>query len=133
MTEGVPQFEYPSRDLEAMSFAQNYHSWIADQFRPFLGRKVAEVGAGTGSFSELLLAMEIEELVAFEPAANQYPILAELLRTHPARTRAFNSFLKDAPREYGDHLGYHMNEGDLMLYDSGPLILFGKLSRQWEV
>ena len=37
---------YFGTDLEAMSFARNYHEWIADEFRPFLGNSVAEVGAG---------------------------------------------------------------------------------------
>src|SRR3989337_1829323 len=46
---------YVGKDLEAMSFAVNYHNWILDEFRPFLGKNIVEVGSGTGSFSELLL------------------------------------------------------------------------------
>jgi len=46
---------YVGKYLEAMSFAVNYHNWILDEFRPFLGANVVEVGSGTGSFSELLL------------------------------------------------------------------------------
>ena len=59
---------YPGRDLEAMSFAVNYHRWILDEFRPFLGRRVVEVGAGTGSFSRLLLNEELDKLVLIEPS-----------------------------------------------------------------
>ena len=54
--------EYFGRDLEAMSFAVRYHQWIFDEFAPFLGPNVAEIGAGTGNFSQELLTTEIERL-----------------------------------------------------------------------
>ena len=53
---------YNGRDLEAMSFAVNYHHWILNEFRPFLGRRIVEVGAGTGGFSELLVTLQLEKL-----------------------------------------------------------------------
>ena len=65
MTEHV---EYPGRDLEAMSFAVNYHKWILSEFRSFLGKRIVEVGAGTGSFSELLAVENIESLTLIEPS-----------------------------------------------------------------
>ena len=42
--------EYLGRDLEAMSFAKNYHKWIIEEFKPYFGKNVAEVGAGSGNF-----------------------------------------------------------------------------------
>lgn len=62
-------FDYSGRDLEAMSFASNYHCWILELFRPYLGARVVEVGAGTGSFSELLLRSEPETLTLVEPSS----------------------------------------------------------------
>jgi hypothetical protein len=59
---------YPGKDLEAMSFAVNYHRWILDEMRPYLGRKIVEVGAGTGSFSEMLLAESYDSLALIEPS-----------------------------------------------------------------
>jgi len=59
---------YVGKDLEAMSFAVNYHKWILDEFRPFLGKNLVEVGAGTGSFSELLLNEKPESLSIIEPS-----------------------------------------------------------------
>lgn len=59
---------YVGKDLESMSFAVNYHKWILEEFRPFLGKKLVEVGAGTGSFSELLLAEKPENLALVEPS-----------------------------------------------------------------
>lgn len=59
---------YIGKDLEAMSFAVNYHKWILDEFRPFIGDNIVEVGAGTGSFSELLLGETPERLTLIEPS-----------------------------------------------------------------
>ena len=59
---------YVGKDLEAMSFAVNYHKWILREFRPFLGKSVVEVGAGTGSFSELLLDQQFETASLVEPS-----------------------------------------------------------------
>ena len=58
---------YVGKDLEAMSFAVNYHKWILEEFRPFLGKRLVEVGAGTGSFSEMLIGENPEDLALIEP------------------------------------------------------------------
>jgi len=66
------KFDYAGKDLEAMSFAVNYHRWILSIFDPFLGRRIVEVGAGTGSFSELLLERQLEALSLVEPSTEMY-------------------------------------------------------------
>jgi len=96
--EAVPN-EYFGRDLEAMSAAVNYHKWIVDEFSPFLGKTVAEVGAGIGSNSPLLLARNVERLFAFEPSANMYPFLEEALAGNSAITTVNDFF---SPR-YASH------------------------------
>ncbi len=60
--------EYIGKDLEAMTFAINYHNWILEEFRPFMGNNVVEVGAGTGSFSKLLLQEKLDNLFLIEPS-----------------------------------------------------------------
>jgi len=59
---------YIGKDIEAMSITVNYQRWILAEFRPFLGRHIVEVGAGTGSFSELLLKEKPETLSLVEPS-----------------------------------------------------------------
>ncbi len=59
---------YVGKDLEAMSFAVNYHKWILDEFRPYLGKRLVEVGAGTGNFTQLLAAEKPEILTSVEPS-----------------------------------------------------------------
>lgn len=68
--------DYPGRDLEAMSFAENYHQWILEEFYPFIGKSVAEVGAGCGNFTRILLKTTLEKLVACEPSEQMFPLLA---------------------------------------------------------
>ncbi|HKP67881.1 MAG TPA: class I SAM-dependent methyltransferase [Pyrinomonadaceae bacterium] len=62
------RIEYVGKDLEAMSFADSYHRWILDLMRPYVGRSMVEVGAGTGSFSELLLTLKPDSLAMVEPS-----------------------------------------------------------------
>ena len=73
---GEGRVVYEGRDLEAMAFARNYHRWILDLFRPGLGARLVEVGAGTGSFSELLLGERPESLALVEPSAEMHRRLA---------------------------------------------------------
>lgn len=66
-------FAYPGRELEAMNGASNYHGWILGIFKPFLGRHLVEVGAGLGSFSELIVAQHsCETLSLVEPSKGMY-------------------------------------------------------------
>lgn len=93
---------YPGKELEAMSFASNYHRWIVDEIAPYLGETVAEVGAGIGSVSELLLRKPIAHLSAFEPSDNMYPHLAKRLRGEPRATTVHGFF---GARQAGE--GFH--------------------------
>src|SRR5262249_8315743 len=79
------------QELEALTFAENYHRWIIDAFEPYLGETIAEVGAGIGSVSKLLLGKRIKRLFAFEPSHNMYLFLEEALRQE-ARAKAVNDF-----------------------------------------
>lgn len=99
MTTTEEQPQYFGKDLEAMSFAANYHRWIMAELAPFLGHSVAEVGAGIGSFSQLILGTGIGRLTAFEPSENMFPALAAYLETQP-NASAVNGFF--APPDGGE-------------------------------
>jgi len=70
---------YMGRDLEAMSFAENYHRWILQVFEPYLGERLVEVGAGTGEFSKLILASEFKSVSLVEPLKAMFRVLSERL------------------------------------------------------
>ncbi len=93
-----PADDYFGRDLEAMSFAVNYHRWIARMCQPWVGRSIIEVGAGSGNFTEVLLeAYKPEVISAMEPSANMYPLLERHYRGH-ASVRPCQGCLEDWAR-----------------------------------
>ena len=64
-------FVYEGKDLESMSFAQNYHEWIYDLIKNSVGSRIAEIGSGTGNFTEILLN-NYKEIHAFEPCSKTH-------------------------------------------------------------
>lgn len=88
---GAMQGTYPGKELEALSVAVNYHRWIVEEIEPYLGKTVAEVGAGVGSVSQLILEKDVARLLAFEPSSNLYPMLEENLAAEK-RARTINDF-----------------------------------------
>jgi SAM-dependent methyltransferase len=91
------EFVYSGNELDAMAAARNYYRWITDQFAPFLGPRVVEVGAGIGTVASLLLQRpQVRRLIAIEPAANTFPILAERFRNDP-RVEVVQGVLGEVP------------------------------------
>jgi SAM-dependent methyltransferase len=94
-------FAYTGRELEAMSEASNYHRWILGIFAPYLGRHLVEVGAGLGSFSDLILSQhDCETLALVEPSGEMYQQLDAHVRKMPKSPRvdAYHAnFLEAAP------------------------------------
>jgi hypothetical protein len=52
--------------LEVTRDARNYNAWVYGRARPFLGRRVLDMGAGIGTFTELALA-DGRHVTALEP------------------------------------------------------------------
>lgn len=88
------------RDLEAMSFAPNYLRWILQHFSPHIGTRIAEVGAGVGNFSRLLLEKDPEMLILLEPSLNLFDEL-KVRTSADVRVLAYNGTLP----EYSETLG----------------------------
>jgi SAM-dependent methyltransferase len=61
---------YFAEDLEAMDSASNYYNWMLSAFRPYIGQRILEVGAGSGNFSTRLLEQQPELLTCLEPSEN---------------------------------------------------------------
>jgi len=69
-------FLYAGTELDAMAEARRYRAWILSYFKPFLGKHILEVGAGNGTFSQLLFEeSKGARLSVQEPAANLLPLL----------------------------------------------------------
>ena len=65
-------FVYEGKDLESMSFAQNYHNWIYENIETELGNKIAEIGSGVGNFTEFLLRNDHARIDAYEPCTKMH-------------------------------------------------------------
>ena len=78
--------EYVGKDLEAMSFAVNYHRWIFEEISVYLGKNIIEVGAGIGSFSQMLLESDPDTLTLVEPSG-MYEQLAAAFAEDGRRTK----------------------------------------------
>ena len=127
---------YPGKELEAMSSAENYRHWIVGTFTPYLGKDVAEVGAGIGSISRLLLEQPIERLAAFEPSANMFPHLAEAVRADSRVTavhgvfdasqagRGYDSVLYVNVLEHVEHEREELAAAHAALRPGGHLLVF---------
>jgi SAM-dependent methyltransferase len=83
---GAPSWRFSeqtlSLELATVQTLVNYHQWIFDEIQPFLGQRVAEIGGGIGTFSELLLRHHVtasprRSLRVFEPARPLYTALKE--------------------------------------------------------
>ena len=87
-------YDYPGRDLEAMSEAVRYHRDILRIFSPHLGNRILEVGAGSGNISELILERQPAHLYAVEPSDRMCEILRGRLRGN-LNTSVHHSLLSD--------------------------------------
>jgi SAM-dependent methyltransferase len=146
-------FSYSGYELDALQEARNYYSSITNAFRAYLGQRIVEVGAGTGTFANHLLnAAPGSWLTLIEPADNNFPILQRRFATNE-RVRLVKGYLSDAIgtnqadaivavnvlEHVDDHEGF-VSQASEMLRDGGYLlifvpalpVLFGSLDEQFE-
>jgi SAM-dependent methyltransferase len=88
--------------LGAMECAPNYHNWLLDEFKPYFGKNIVEVGSGTGSITKKLLENNIEKLFSIEPSEMVYQQLTLSVNSYlqeinsPVSFHGINTFLVDA-------------------------------------
>ena len=88
-------FEYFGSDLEALSSAHNYNNWIYSGFSGYVGNVSAEVGAGIGNFSELVLQSNtLKRLFLLEPSQNMFKLLEKRFKDN-CRVITKNTYLSD--------------------------------------
>lgn len=104
---------YDGKDLEAMDFAENYHRWILEIFKPYFGKHLAEIGAGTGAFSQLLLETNPESLNLVEPSG----MFVELEKNLRADSNSTNiTFHRNIFTQISKELEVTANRPDTIFY-----------------
>lgn len=96
------QTQYFGRDLDVMSLADNYYSWVLSEFQPYIGKHVVEVGAGIGTVSEMFLDMNPESFVAVEPSDNMYPLLEQRFKDR-LKVRTIKGFFDQISNTLDQH------------------------------
>jgi 2-polyprenyl-3-methyl-5-hydroxy-6-metoxy-1,4-benzoquinol methylase len=79
------QHAYAANDLEIIEEARRYGEHVFELFRPFIGRRVLEVGAGIGTMSRKLVRTA-DLVVGIEPNANCCARLESAMRGDPKFT-----------------------------------------------
>ena len=99
MPEPDAHLFYEGSDLEAMATAKNYAQWVHDAFQLSLQGRVCEVGAGTGSLTELILGSSgVTSLSLCEPSPNLSGYLAERFADEE-RVTLYSSTLQTAAQQ----------------------------------
>lgn len=92
MTSFLPNQQATNKSFEfdALNHAVNYRKALAGHFRPYLGRRILEVGAGRGQFTSHLLQHRGCDLLAVEPD----PLLADQFRIRHPQVRLHQGTLE---------------------------------------
>ncbi len=83
-------------ELRLLGDADRLCDWLYEQFDPFVGGTVVEVGAGIGTFTGRLLDGGVEQLLAIEPDPGCADILEARFASDP-RVACARELLPDAP------------------------------------
>ena len=113
MSDGSAESSFAAADLEVMSGAENYVSWIfSDLIAPHLGRSVLEIGSGIGTFSTRIAAQpKVERLTCVEIDPSCAEAARQALAAAPVR--------KPVEHIVGDYLGAPLPKDE---YDAALLI-----------
>ena len=82
----MDRLAYTLEDQTLMSRAENYFAWQARLIAPELGRRVVEVGCGTGNFTRTLLDREAVIAVDIEAAC-----VERLLQRFPGQRNLYTA------------------------------------------
>ncbi len=127
-------------DIECLAASKYFFEWVLDEFAPFLGDRILEVGAGTGTITRKLLERHPEaSIVALEPADNMFSLLEPFTTLAPrvsARKQTLPEYLPEAAGSfdvvlYVNVLEHIENDGKEVrlaaeaLRPGGALLVFG--------
>jgi cyclopropane fatty-acyl-phospholipid synthase-like methyltransferase len=92
----MSEFAYVGEELELFAAAANWKAYWSAQVRPFVGRRVLDVGAGLGATAKILAA-SADRWTCLEPDARLATRLQQAIehRDLPATCEVIHGFLND--------------------------------------
>jgi glycosyltransferase involved in cell wall biosynthesis len=87
--------------LRRMAKLSRYNRWIWDLIRPYIGRRVLEVGAGTGNMTRMMSGVEL--VVATDADSRYVDILRNTFRRRPGVEVGTLVLGTDAVEQWRDH------------------------------
>ncbi|HET8644478.1 MAG TPA: class I SAM-dependent methyltransferase, partial [Vicinamibacteria bacterium] len=100
----MTEFAYVGTELELFAHAANWKAYWAQRLRPYLGRRVLDVGAGLGATARLL-ASSSQRWTCLEPDASLARQLVEAVARGelPPQCEVVQAFVRDLPGAAGYH------------------------------
>ncbi len=128
--------DYPTEYLDGIAEIERYTRWIADSFAPHTRGSVLEVGAGTGTMTELIARLPgVARVTALEPDRGRFERLREL---GPARVPVaaqhgtigdvdgqFDTVLYCNSLEHIEDLLGELRNARRLVRPGGSLVIFG--------
>jgi len=125
-------------DLQIMNSAVNYRRWLYDQVAPYRGRRVLEVGAGIGNYTEFL--GDAEQVVSIDIHGGALGVLRKKYGADPrvavhqadiadpscrglARYRCDSAICFNVLEHVEDHLAALQNVGSILAPDGRLLLI----------
>jgi SAM-dependent methyltransferase len=90
----MTECESLTASLLSLDKIEQYYQWISEEAHPFIGDRLAEIGAGIGTFTNMLVRNHVARhptvrLAVFEPERTLFQLLQERMeRTCPELLRA---------------------------------------------
>ena len=107
----MTQCECLTASLLALDDLENYYRWLFEEVRPFFGERLAEIGAGIGTFTVRLVRSHVSghpmaRLEVFEPDGTLYQHLRKRLETahsdllREGRLTTTNAVFRSSPERF---------------------------------
>ncbi len=84
------------RNLNIMAKATNYNRWLFNNIKPYLGKRILEVGSGIGNITELLIENRDTKLLV---GIDNYSEFLDIIDRRFGRYKKFQSFECDISSE----------------------------------
>jgi SAM-dependent methyltransferase len=69
--------DHVGETLEMLAHADRYNQWMFDNIRPFLGRRVLEIGCGIGNFTAAIASTDASQVVATDVSSKYLQLLTD--------------------------------------------------------